>query len=508
MENRYQTNMAVPRTCDRRIHRQRVRAVRRVGHAATLVVATLIGIAGATVAGARGTTPSTWDVYDVPQLGHEPVRGSGCGGDGSIGDVIPDGYWRGYMTSLDSVRGTLHFDLVCVYFAPHDSTIEVVPDGYMTNNSARTRTVRIASTFFVRGTRFLPDGSVPFDGEDVPFEGTDAWLYIESGQAQWLIGSPLAEGPVAAPPAPPDGLGRLTAQPDVVGHVGPIEMPDGTQVAVLTRSDAVAMTATVELAVRRSDGWIIEQQIPIDGGFVPDAPQAIGDLTGDGRTEIRVPLISSTGGKDWDLLFRTQSESPSLHEIPFDVAALETIGIVPMSLHIDSVTDDRVITTIGTCTPSCADDIRAPAVWYLDRSGDWTLRLLSAPQSGAPAAPLLAPGPIDISSPLLSGYQQNRITEMELGLPAQLASDAHALSSLTGWQWSEDMVIALGASFCNGWEWAASADGTYDGLSENGRHSWAAAIAPVLGIDATAARIAIDASYEHGIVPAHQWICQ
>ena len=34
---------------------------------------------------------------DVPQFGYEPVRGSGCGADGSIGEQIPDGLWAGFL---------------------------------------------------------------------------------------------------------------------------------------------------------------------------------------------------------------------------------------------------------------------------------------------------------------------------------------------------------------------------------------------------------------------------
>ncbi len=37
--------------------------------------------------------------WNVPQLGSEPVRGSGCGSQGQIGDVIPDGLWAGYVTN-------------------------------------------------------------------------------------------------------------------------------------------------------------------------------------------------------------------------------------------------------------------------------------------------------------------------------------------------------------------------------------------------------------------------
>ena len=65
----------------------------------------------------------------------------------------------------------------------------------------------IAPAFFDQGTYFQPDGSVPFDQvlpdadgdgipESPPFEGTDAWLYIQDGQAQWPVGSPVADVPV------------------------------------------------------------------------------------------------------------------------------------------------------------------------------------------------------------------------------------------------------------------------------------------------------------------------
>jgi hypothetical protein len=127
------------------------------------------------------------------------------------------------------------------------------------------------------------------------------------------------------------------------------------------------MTGTVELAVGRPQGWSVEQQLPIDG-FVPDAPDGIGDLTGDGHTEIRVPLTASTGGKGWDLLYHIESEGPSLYEIPFDTTALEAAGTSAISLHLDSVTVDHVATSIGSCTPTCAADIATPVQWYLDRS--------------------------------------------------------------------------------------------------------------------------------------------
>ena len=64
-----------------------------------------------------------------------------------------------------------------------------------------------------------------------------------------------------ATPPPADGLAGLTAQPDVAGYVGPIVLPDGTEVAVITRSDVATMTGTVELAVGRPQGWVVGQSL-------------------------------------------------------------------------------------------------------------------------------------------------------------------------------------------------------------------------------------------------------
>ena len=46
-------------------------------------------------------------------------RHAGCGGDGSIGDVIPDGWWRGFVPSWDGTTleqsSSLQVDLICIY---------------------------------------------------------------------------------------------------------------------------------------------------------------------------------------------------------------------------------------------------------------------------------------------------------------------------------------------------------------------------------------------------------
>jgi hypothetical protein len=96
-----------------------------------VVAVTIVGIGSANTAHADGTTPPPWDFYAVPQLGHEAVRGTGCGGDGSIGDVIPDGYWRGYLASDDGT--SIQFDLACVYLSEVSGSTSV-PDGWLVNN--------------------------------------------------------------------------------------------------------------------------------------------------------------------------------------------------------------------------------------------------------------------------------------------------------------------------------------------------------------------------------------
>jgi hypothetical protein len=191
-----------------------------------LAAITLIGVGSVNVAHADGTTPPPWDFYGVPQLGYEAVRGTGCGGDGSIGDVIPDGYWRGY---LGSDNGTsIEFDLACVYFHQVANSTPV-PDGWLVNNKTRTRTVAKSPGYFVSGTRYQPDGSVPFaqtatveeggmyDGDNIPFEGGETWLYIENGQAQWLVGAPVTSAAVAANnPAPAPATDPALIPPGVI----------------------------------------------------------------------------------------------------------------------------------------------------------------------------------------------------------------------------------------------------------------------------------------------------
>jgi hypothetical protein len=159
------------------------------------------------------------DFWAVPQLGEEPVHGSGCGGDGSIGDTIPDGLWYGRIEALDDA--SVQFDLMCMYLGEvgerlGEESLAENPDygsppywpgiGFLVNYSQRTRAVAAAPTFVVVDANWSHEelanwpagGAVtecvpPVDPAVRSPLGPDAWrfapswLSIEGGRAQWAL---------------------------------------------------------------------------------------------------------------------------------------------------------------------------------------------------------------------------------------------------------------------------------------------------------------------------------
>jgi hypothetical protein len=148
------------------------------------------------------------DFYAVPQLGTEAVLGSGCGANGTIGETIPDGIWRGRIDSFDLdvvIEATsLQFNLICVFVGetgareraeweaanPGDQQYGF-PDGFMVDNNPRLRTVPLSVEFVLAGAVQTSTGAcaVPstpgFIGESQPsmYLQADAWLVIENGAA-------------------------------------------------------------------------------------------------------------------------------------------------------------------------------------------------------------------------------------------------------------------------------------------------------------------------------------
>jgi hypothetical protein len=109
--------------------------------------------------------------------------------------------------------------------------------------------------------------------------------------------------------------------------------------------------------------------------------------------------------------------------------------------------------------------------------------------AGEPAQPS---GAIDFSHELLAGYPYAlQALDVIPNARAKMAADLATLEELTGFTWSEEMYIALGASFCNDW-WEFEADPQPPSFGEAGIQAWAQAIAPVLGIDVASATLAIE----------------
>jgi hypothetical protein len=129
----------------------------------------------------------------VPQLGNEPVRGSGCGADGSIGDVIPDGWWFGVIRSSDGAQ--FGFNLACAYYGesarPHleqcdpetcvwnESLIPVFPTDRIWNVPTRPDIVKeltatCAANAAELEAQFLGDLSLY------------SWIHITAGQADYV----------------------------------------------------------------------------------------------------------------------------------------------------------------------------------------------------------------------------------------------------------------------------------------------------------------------------------
>lgn len=132
-------------------------------------------------------------LYDVPQLGADPVRGSGCGVSDSLGDGMPDGLWYG-LVYLGSRADSIGFDVVCAYFG--DSALEHGAEPglqqllYPVNGSDRRRQIERGDDLVVRQATDTAAGCVDSgtagDIPDVP-DGATAWVLVEDGVAQLVL---------------------------------------------------------------------------------------------------------------------------------------------------------------------------------------------------------------------------------------------------------------------------------------------------------------------------------
>ena len=141
---------------------------------------------------------------DVPRLGLEPVRGSGCGASGDLGDVIPDGLWAGYL--YPATDGTVEIDVACVYEGDTaaqvaaDGTATIVddrdPDFLVVNNNPRRRSLTNDVRYVLWGVPDESGACTPqavwgMDGFDpgvaTQANGALGWVRIEGGAAHWIF---------------------------------------------------------------------------------------------------------------------------------------------------------------------------------------------------------------------------------------------------------------------------------------------------------------------------------
>jgi hypothetical protein len=199
----------------------------RILPALTIAAATLLGATAAVSAGGPAIAPPPpfpyLEFHAVPRLGAEPVRGTGCGSQGQIGAVIPDGLWAGYAAVAG---GVVSVDLLCVYTpeaaagvvaAGTATIVNDDPQYLVVNNSTRVRSMPAAYGIQLGDAALTVDGRC-INGSQVydhtAMSNRQAWVNIYGGAVTWILWGcePFPETPGNLPPAYPDysdGLGRV-----------------------------------------------------------------------------------------------------------------------------------------------------------------------------------------------------------------------------------------------------------------------------------------------------------
>ena len=178
--------------------------------------------------------PPNMGFYDVPNQGPENVPGDFCGGDGSIGDVIPDGMFRAYVTQINDHEVGL--DLICVYRTPQDDTIYEVPDGYVTNNKTRVRWMPINDGLTIHGSAeatatCTTTGTSPSTSQWTPGSAcTAAASTSSSPPRRSTTTTPTTTTTAAADPGSSGGCGLPTDSYPSVGTTEP-PLPDDSNPA-------------------------------------------------------------------------------------------------------------------------------------------------------------------------------------------------------------------------------------------------------------------------------------
>lgn len=134
------------------------------------------------------------DYFTVPELGIEPVRGSGCGsGPEYQFTEVRDGIWNGFVDRVDTDNGDLYIDIACVYHG--ESADPEIAEGsgtgdrdfYQVNNRERLRSVPLGPNFAVRDAVWqgqnCADPGPSNESTSGRYLTEHSWLTVEGGAA-------------------------------------------------------------------------------------------------------------------------------------------------------------------------------------------------------------------------------------------------------------------------------------------------------------------------------------
>lgn len=177
---------------------------------ATTTTTSLEGLPGSSLPPTAGEWGG-WPYYEVPQLGSESVRGTGCGSTGGIPEVIPDGVWNvlvgdGSGSDAFFTSSRLTVDMRCIYSgvggqqlwnaactaAPQSDTCQSQsPDWYIVNANGRLRTMPVAADlqYGVGAIGTSPCPTAPSDptDADAPWRFMDSWIVVAGGQVTSMV---------------------------------------------------------------------------------------------------------------------------------------------------------------------------------------------------------------------------------------------------------------------------------------------------------------------------------
>ncbi len=185
-----------------------------------LSTSTVVDPSSTTVAGSAlpttsvastGTSWGNWPYYEVPQLGTESVRGTGCGSTGGLGETLPDGVWNvliGDGTGGDEfwTSSRITVDVRCVYSGvggqqlwtaactadpTADNCQQQSADWYVVNANGRLRTMPVSSgvQYGVGALGPSPCASAPTDRNagDAPWRYMDSWVTVDGGRVTAVV---------------------------------------------------------------------------------------------------------------------------------------------------------------------------------------------------------------------------------------------------------------------------------------------------------------------------------